>query len=180
MVQIADPSLGAACSKAASARQSNVGIPIKAHPSARTSPFAYAIPTRNPVNDPGPVPTAMPRRSFSAMPTGPSTSATSSGSAEPCEAADLVNCARTLPCETTAREAVALAVSSPSTGPTPAPVARSFSALNNVRDVIEDDERHQGDQQQQSHLKRHLASPKLERLPAHPLECEEQEVPAVE
>src|SRR5208283_4321521 len=98
------------------------------------------------------------------------TSAVAAGSSAPCEAAVRVSCASTFPCETIARDAIALAVSSPSTGPISAPSSKSLSALNNSRDVIENDERHQGDQQQQSHLQRQLASPKLQRLAAQSLE----------
>src|ERR1700722_645345 len=138
------------------------------------------MPTRNPVNDPGPMPTAMPDKSFSVMPACAMTSAVASGIPAPCEAVERVSSARTFPLQTTARDAVALALSSPSTGPTLAPSSNSFSALNNSRDVIENDERHQGDQQKQSYLQRHLPGPKFQRFAAQSLEREEQQMPAVE
>src|SRR5271154_6597728 len=135
---------------------------------------------RSPVNEPGPVPTAIAPTSRRVSPTAPRISSTAPGNAAPCEVAGRAMDATTLPLAINARLAVEVEVSSPRTGRAAAACSSSRLTLHNTRDVIEDYERHQRHQQKQPDLEHRLAITKFERLAARALEREEQQMTAVE
>ena len=135
---------------------------------------------RSPVNDPGPIATATAPKSAIREAANSSNSATASANSAAWDRVRREIDATTLPFATIARRAIGELVSIPRTGRTPRADSSSRSALNNARDVIEYDERHQRDQQEQSHLQRDFALTQGERLATHPLEREEQQVTAVE
>src|ERR1700683_2615016 len=135
---------------------------------------------RSPVNEPGPVPTAIaptsPIETFAAR----RSSSTAPGSAAPCDVAGRWSDPATRPPAISARLAIEVEVSSPRTGRAAAACSSSRLTLHNTRDVIEDYERHQRHQQKQPDLQHRLAITKFERLAARSLEREEQEMAAVE
>src|SRR5271163_1470986 len=135
---------------------------------------------RRPVNEPGPVPTAIAPTSRSVSPALPRISSTAPGNAAPCEVAGRSTDAATLPPAISARLAIDVEVSSPRTGPVAAACSSSRLTLHNTRDVIEDHERHQRHEQKQSDLEHCFAVTKFERLALDTLEDEEQQVAAVE
>src|SRR5271167_1522083 len=135
---------------------------------------------RSPVNEPGPVPTAIAPTSPRASPTMPRISSTAPGNAAPCEVAGRAIDAATLPPAISARLAIEVEVSSPRTGRAAAACSSSRLTLHNTRDVIEDYERHQRHQQKQSDLEHRFPVTKFERLALYALEDEEQQVTAVE
>src|SRR5271170_911734 len=135
---------------------------------------------RRPVNEPGPVPTAIAPTSPSVSPAAPRISSTAPGTAAPCEVAGRAIDAATLPPAITAMLAIEVAVSSPRTGHAAAACSSSRLTLHNTRDVIEDYERHQRHQQKQPDLEHRLAITKFERLAARTFEREEQQMTAVE
>src|SRR5580658_2352585 len=134
---------------------------------------------RSPVNEPGPVPTAIaptsPIETFAAR----RSSSTAPGSAAPCDVAGRWIDPATRPPAISARLAIDVEVSSPRTGRVAAACSISRLTLHNTRDVIEDYERHQRHEQKQSDLEHRLAVTKFERLALDSLEHEEQQMPAV-
>src|SRR5580704_11843481 len=132
---------------------------------------------RRPVNEPGPVPTAIAPSSPILRPAARRISSTAPGNGAPCEVAGRAIDATTLPLAINASVAVEVEVSSPRTGRAAAACSSSRLTLHNTRDVIEDYERHQ---QKQPYLEHRLAITKFERLAARTLEREEQQMPAVE
>src|SRR5271168_2970907 len=135
---------------------------------------------RRPVNDPGPVPTAIAPRSEIANPAEARTSSTAAGNAAPCDVTGRSTDAATRPPAISARLAIDVEVSSPRTGRAAAACSSSRLTLHNTRDVIEDYERHQRHQQKQPDLEHRLAITKFKRLAARALEREEQQMTAVE
>src|SRR5208283_3064742 len=135
---------------------------------------------RSPVNDPGPVPTAIAPRPPIASPAALRSSPTVPGNAAPCEVTGRSTDAATVPCAIRARLAIEVEVSSPRTGRVAAVRSSSRLTLHNTRDVIENHERHQCYEQEQSHLEHRLAIAKFDRLAAHTLEDEEQQMSSVE
>src|SRR5271166_3853942 len=135
---------------------------------------------RSPVNEPGPVPTAIAPRPPIANPAAPRSSSMAPGKAAPCEVTGRARDAATRPPAITARLAIDVEVSSPRTGRVAAACSSSRLTLHNTRDVIEDYERHQRHEQKQSDLEHRFPVTKFERLTARALEDEEQQVTAVE
>src|SRR5450759_1739869 len=135
---------------------------------------------RSPVNDPGPVPTTIAPRPPIASPAAPRSSSTAPGNAAPCEVTGRATDAATVPCAITARLAIGVEVSSPRTGRVAAVCSRSRLTLHNTRDVIENYERHQRHEQEQSHLEHRLPVAKFERLAPYALEDEKQQMSSVE
>src|SRR5208282_2075389 len=135
---------------------------------------------RSPVYDPGPIPTAIAPRPQIASPAALRSSSTAPGNAAPCDVTGRAIDAATLPPAIRARLAIGVEVSSPRTGPVAAACSSSRLTLHNTRDVIENYERHQCHQQEQSHLEHRLTVTKFERLALYALEDEEQQVSSVE
>src|ERR1039458_6029726 len=135
---------------------------------------------RSPVNDPGPVPTAIAPRPPIGRPAALRSSSTAPGKAAPCEVTGRATDAGAVPCAIRARLAIGVEVSSPRTGRVAAVCSNSRLTLHNPRDVIENYERHQCHEQEQSHLEHRLPVAKFERLAARALEDEEQQVSSVE
>src|SRR5208282_2429696 len=135
---------------------------------------------RSPVYDPGPIPTAIAPRPQIASPAALRSSSTAPGNAAPCDVTGRVTDAATVPPAIRARLAIGVEVSSPRTGPVAAACSSSRLTLHNTRDVIENYERHQCHQQEQSHLEHRLTVTKFERLALYALEDEEQQVSSVE
>src|SRR5208283_5892014 len=131
---------------------------------------------RSPVNDPGPVPTAIAPRPPIASPAALRSSSTAPGNAAPCEVTGRATDAATVPCAIRARLAIGVEVSSPRTGRAAAVCSSSRLTLHNTRDIIEDYERHQRYQQKQPDLEHRLAITKFERLAARAFEREEQQM----
>src|SRR5208337_781527 len=135
---------------------------------------------RSPVNEPGPVPTAIAPTPPIASPPARRSSSIAPGNAAPCDVTGRSSDAATLPCAITARLAIDVEVSSPRTGLVAAVCSSSRLTLHNSRDVIEDYESHQRYKQKQADLEHRLAVTKFERLAFYALEDEEQQVAAVE
>src|SRR5208282_3104247 len=135
---------------------------------------------RSPVNDPGPVPTAIAPRPPIANPAAPRSSSMAPGNAAQCELTGRAKDPATLPPAIKARLAIDVEVSSPRTGRVAAACSSSRLTLHNTRDVIEDYERHQRHKQKQPDLEHRFAVSKFQRLALHALEHEEQQVAAVE
>src|SRR5271166_6557085 len=135
---------------------------------------------RSPVNEPGPVPTAIAPRPPIANPAAPRSSSMAPGKAAPCEVTGRARDAATRPPAITARLAIDVEVSSPRTGRVAAACSSSRLTLHNTRDVIEDYERHQRHEQKQSDLEHRFPVTKFERLATYALEHKEQQVTAVE
>src|SRR5271163_3573254 len=129
---------------------------------------------RSPVNEPGPMPTAIAPRPPSVSPAARRSSSTASGRAAPCEVTGRSMRAATRPPLNRARLAIDAEVSSPRTGRTAAVCSSSRLTLHNTRDVIEDYTRHQRHQQKKSNLEHRFAVAKFERLALDSLEHEEQ------
>src|SRR5271154_6869704 len=135
---------------------------------------------RSPVNEPGPVPTAIAPTSRIDSPAAPRISSIAPGNAAPWEVTGRASDAATLPCAITARLAVDVEVSSPRTGRVAAACSSSRLTLHNTRDVIEDYERHQCHEQKQSDLEGGLAVTNFDGLALNALEDEERQVSTVE
>src|ERR1700693_4850321 len=119
---------------------------------------------RSPVNDPGPVPTAIAPRPLISSPAAARTSSTAAGSAAPCDVTGRSSDAATRPPAFTARLAIDVEVSSPRIGRVATACSSSRLTLHNTRDVIEDYKRHQRYEQKQSNLEHRLSITKFERL----------------
>src|ERR1700693_5307099 len=135
---------------------------------------------RRPVNDPGPVQTAIASRPSIDSPAAVRTSSMEAGRAAPCDVTGRSTDAATRPPAITARLAIDVEVSSPRTGRVATACSSSRLTLHNTRDVIEDYKRHQRHKQKQSDLEHRFAVAKFERLALDALEDEEKQVAAVE
>src|ERR1700688_961352 len=135
---------------------------------------------RRPVNDPGPIPTAIAPRPLIDSPAAARTSSMAAGNAAPCDVTGRSTDAATRPPAITARLAIDVEVSSPRTGRVATACSSSRLTLHNTRDIIEDYKRHQRHEQKQSNLEHRFAIAKFERLALDTLEDEEQQVPTVE
>src|SRR6202050_992399 len=135
---------------------------------------------RSPVNEPAPVPTAIPPTSPIETFAARRSSSTAPGSAAPCDVAGRWSDPATRPPAISARFAIDVEVSSPRTGRVAAACSSSRLTLHNTRDVIEDYKRHQRHEQKQSNLEHRFAIAKFEGLALDALEDEEQQMSAVE
>src|ERR1700691_6589693 len=129
---------------------------------------------RSPVNEPGPVPTAIAPTSLIDTFAARRSSSSAPGNAAPCDVAGRSSDAATLPPAISARLAIDVEVSSPRTGRVATACSSSRLTLHNTRDVIEDYKRHQCHEQKQSDLKHRFAVAKFERLARDAREDEEQ------
>src|SRR6266851_3423946 len=137
------------------------------------------MPILSPVKEPGPRATAIAVRSRSVSPAIRKTSSIAPGRSEPCELTGRLIEARTRLAATTPRLAAALPVSRPRIGPAEAPAANSGSP-NKTRYVIQDYVCHQDNEQEQTHFHRDFTMAQLERLAAHSLENEKEQMTAVQ
>src|ERR1700731_968010 len=133
-----------------------------------------------PVNDPGPVPTAIAPRPLIANPAAARTSSMAAGNAAPCDVTGRSSDAATRPPAITARLAIDVEVSSPRTGRAAAACSNSRLTLHNTRDVIEDYKRHQCHEQKQSNLEGGLTIANFDRLALDSLEAKKQQMSAIE
>src|SRR3990170_3161747 len=141
-------------------------------PPPKQNPFAADIPTRRPVNDPGPAETATHETTPWAAPAAAKSPSTAEMYAsEACRPGGRAASASTAPPETSATLPRGVADS----------IARiTCSTGQEPGDVVVEDERRQREDEREPHLVRQRAHLRGDRLAHQPFDGEEEQVPAVE